>query len=112
MTNDASSYTRAYVTGETAQGQLGFMMEPKPVNQDTREGNFDKRNKVEEVELHTVIKLPKLCSYNILIKQVACGEHHTHLLSQDGYVYSMGANKEGALGLGQAETALPIVTAP
>ena len=57
----------------------------------------------KEGEQSSVIKLPKLCSYNILIKQVACGADHSHLLSQDGYVYSMGANNEGVLGLGQSQ---------
>ena len=42
-----------------------------------------------------------MCSYNILIKQIACGEAQTHLLSQDGYVYSMGSNEYGVLGLGK-----------
>ena len=35
---------------------------------------------------------PKICSYNINIKQAACGDNHTHLLSQEGHVYSMGYN--------------------
>ena len=59
-----------------------------------------------------MIELPKLCSYNILIKQIACGEAHTHLLSQDGYVYSMGSNEHGVLGLGKADIVLKSVTQP
>lgn len=53
-----------------------------------------------------------MCSYNILIKQIACGETHTHLLSQDGYIYSMGRNQHGVLGLGMEETSLNAVTQP
>jgi len=59
-----------------------------------------------------VISVPKLCSYNILIKQIACGELHTHLLTQDGYVYSMGNNLNGVLGLSQSEENLRHVVAP
>ena len=46
---------------------------------------------------------PKMCSYNIKIKQAACGEHHTHLLSQEGHVYSMGFNKGFVLGVGDQQ---------
>ena len=53
-----------------------------------------------------------MCSYNILIKQIACGEQHTHLLTQDGYVYSMGFNAHGVLGLGQGEFILRHVVSP
>ena len=59
-----------------------------------------------------IIEVPKMCSYNILIKTIACGEAHTHLLSQDGYVYSMGSNKFGVLGLGAGDDALKTVTQP
>jgi alpha-tubulin suppressor-like RCC1 family protein len=41
-----------------------------------------------------------LCTFNIVIKNVACGETHALLLSDPGYVYSMGCNKKGQLGLG------------
>ena len=53
-----------------------------------------------------------MCSYNILVKQIACGETHTHLLSTDGYVYSMGSNQHGVLGLGKGEDILKAVTQP
>ena len=53
-----------------------------------------------------------MCSYNILIKAIACGEAHTHLLSQDGYVYSMGKNSNGVLGLGKGDDVLQAVTQP
>ena len=53
-----------------------------------------------------------MCSYNILVKQIACGQGHTHILSQDGYVYSMGSNVHGVLGLGKGEDVLSAVTQP
>jgi alpha-tubulin suppressor-like RCC1 family protein len=60
----------------------------------------------------SVVKFPKLCSYNIQILQVACGDSHTHILSSDGFVYSMGSNRDGVLGLNQSESQLPFATAP
>ena len=46
-----------------------------------------------------IYKLPKLCSFNILIKEISCGEEHSALISQSGYVYTMGSNNEGRLGI-------------
>ena len=59
-----------------------------------------------------VLAKPKLCSYNILIKQIACGSAHVHILSQDGFVYSMGRNTKGVLGLGQSEDSLQMQVTP
>ena len=67
--------------GDTKFGQLGFL------NPNEHSSSF-----TEEQKACPVIAVPKMCSYNILIKSIACGEAHTHLLSQDGYVYSMGSN--------------------
>lgn len=81
-----SPYTKVYVVGST--DLLGFSgKEP-------------------------TVKLPKLCSYNILIKQVACGPRHTHMLTQDGYLYSMGFNENGVLGLGKSEQELRHTSSP
>ena len=44
---------------------------------------------------------PKMCSFNILIKHVACGLDHSALLSFEGHLYMMGSNFEGKLGLGE-----------
>lgn len=43
---------------------------------------------------------PRFCSFNILIKELACGEEHSAFISASGHVYSMGSNSEGRLGLG------------
>ena len=43
---------------------------------------------------------PRFCSFNILIKELACGEEHSVFISASGHVYSMGSNSEGRLGLG------------
>ena len=82
--------------GDTRHGQLGF--------QCTSESDV--------TQILSLIEVPRTCSYNILIKAIACGEAHTHLLSQDGYVYSMGLNANGVLGLGKDEEELKSVTQP
>lgn len=85
--------------GDTKHGQLGFL-----------NPNENNPSLSDEQRMSPIIAAPKLCSYNILIKQIACGEAHTHLLSQDGYVYSMGSNQYGVLGLGQGDDVLQAVT--
>ena len=56
--------------GDTKFGQLGFL--------NPNEHNLSLG---EEERLSPLIARPKMCSYNILIKQIACGEAQTHLLS-------------------------------
>lgn len=43
---------------------------------------------------------PRFCSFNILIKEIACGEEHSAFIALSGHVYSMGSNSDGRLGLG------------
>ena len=95
------TYTKVFVMGDTKFGQLGFL------NPNESNSALD-----DEQRACPVIEFPKMCSYNILIKQVACGESHTHLLSQDGYVYSMGSNQFGVLGLSAGDDVLKAVTQP
>ena len=42
---------------------------------------------------------PKFCSYNISIRQVACGYSHACFVTNNDYLYSMGANENGQLGI-------------
>jgi alpha-tubulin suppressor-like RCC1 family protein len=42
--------------------------------------------------------LPKSYAFSIFIKQIACGAHHSALLTIDGNIYTMGSNIHGALG--------------
>ncbi len=45
--------------------------------------------------------VPKTCSFNIMIRQVSCGEDHTvFVVEPTGQVYSMGNNVDGKLGVG------------
>ncbi len=47
--------------------------------------------------------IPKVCSFNIQITSVSCGEDHTVFVSspsEGGYVYAMGSNADSKLGIG------------
>ena len=70
-------FTEVYVWGSDSQGQLGM--------------GTDQPHKTHVV--------PRLCSFNILLKQVSCGENHAALLSASGHVYTMGSNYMGKLGI-------------
>ena len=43
--------------------------------------------------------LPRLCSFSTLIRELACGDEHTAFVDFQGYVYTMGSNSEGRLGV-------------
>lgn len=47
--------------------------------------------------------LPRCCSFNIIIREVACGDEHTAFIANNGYVYAMGNNADGRLGLGNRQ---------
>lgn len=50
----------------------------------------------------TVHRIPKVCSFNIVIAQVSCGEEHTAFIEKlGGNVYCMGSNTDGKLGVGE-----------
>ena len=55
---------------------------------------------------------PTACSYNTVIKQIACGSTHTHILSYHGEIYSFGSNANGKLGLGLSQAELPFTNSP
>jgi alpha-tubulin suppressor-like RCC1 family protein len=42
---------------------------------------------------------PRLCSFNVLIKELSCGEEHSAFISNQGHIYTMGSNTEGRLGI-------------
>lgn len=46
------------------------------------------------------------------MRQVACGFNHSLLLSKEGFVYSMGSNEDGKLGLGLSTKDLAQSEAP
>jgi len=46
---------------------------------------------------------PVFCSFNILIKDISCGEDHSAFISESGHVYCMGSNSNGKLGIGNKQ---------
>jgi E3 ubiquitin-protein ligase HERC1 len=44
------------------------------------------------------LTVPKTCSFNIQLSQVACGEDFTFMVTTQGLVYGMGSNQYGKLG--------------
>ena len=38
---------------------------------------------------------PKSLSFDIIIKQISCGDFHAAFISGDGFVFSVGRNTEG-----------------
>jgi alpha-tubulin suppressor-like RCC1 family protein len=60
--------------------------------------------KTEDSTLRKVCTIPKICSFNIKILKIACGFNHSALLSYSGYLYTMGSNEYGKLGVGVEKT--------
>ena len=78
---DAVPFNEVYVWGDDSCGQLGLC------------GLFPEK---QQVHLS-----PKICSFNVVIKSIACGFMHTLFVSESGHVYSMGSNSAGQLGIGE-----------
>ncbi|CDW87912.1 UNKNOWN [Stylonychia lemnae] len=77
-------FTEVFVWGDDRWGQLGLY------HQKIRKGYHDQ----------TSFKIPKTCSFNILIKQISCGDAHSAILTNQGHLYMMGSNIKGQLGIG------------
>lgn len=50
--------------------------------------------------------VPRFCSFNVIIRDVSCGEEHSAFISASGHVYCMGSNSEGRLGIGDKSVRL------
>ena len=44
--------------------------------------------------------VPRFCTYGILIRDVACGLEHSAFITSDNFLYTMGSNRCGQLGIG------------
>ena len=44
--------------------------------------------------------IPRFCTFNVIIRRVACGEEHSAFITDNGSIYTMGSNAEGRLGIG------------
>ena len=75
-----TEFTEVYAWGQDNCGQLGI------------EGaRTTKAN---------VYQIPRSCSFNIVITQVACGDMHSALITKSGHLYTVGSNNMGQLGIG------------
>jgi len=45
--------------------------------------------------------IPRFCSFNVIIKNVACGEDHSVFITGKGQIFTFGNNSDGRLGLGE-----------
>lgn len=46
---------------------------------------------------------PKYCTYGIVIREVSCGNEHSAFITNDNYLYSIGSNQLGQLGIGDTK---------
>jgi len=60
-------YTEVFVWGEDRNGQLGIDSQTKLTAQNGQRAGY--------------IEIPRSCSFNIVIKQVACGERHSGIVT-------------------------------
>jgi len=71
-------YTKVFVWGSNGCGQLGL-------------GNTQSKDRY---------CIPKLCTFNVKIRTVSCGEEHSAFITDIGTLYTMGSNADGRLGIG------------
>lgn len=75
QTENPTEFTEVFLFGSDRYGQLGL----GPPSESAK-SNF---------------VVPKFCSYNIAILQIACGAKHTALLTTSYLCYTMGDNTVG-----------------
>lgn len=75
-------YTEVFVWGEDRKGQLGIDSQLQMAQN-------------QRFERPDYILLPRSCSFNIVIKEVSCGESHSAILTEHGHLYMMGSNIVG-----------------
>ena len=85
---DEEGYTEIYAWGADRCGQLGF---------GNKQGG-------------RCYSIPKFCTFNVVIRRIACGEEHSAFITNDGAVYSMGSNSDGRLGIG--DRSIKMLSAP
>lgn len=69
-------YTEVFYWGSDSTGQLG----------------------IGDRSIGKVYPNPKCCSFSVQIKKISCGEEHAGFIAANGYLYTMGSNKQGQLG--------------
>lgn len=74
-------YNEVYVWGDNSFGQLGI-------------GNLAKAgdSELDSQSAQAATMTPKICCFNTVVTNVACGVSHTIMLSSSGHIYAMGSN--------------------
>lgn len=54
---------------------------------------------VGEKSIGKIYKSPHCCSFSVQIKMIACGDDHSGFIASNGYLYMMGSNQYGKLGV-------------
>ena len=76
--------TEVFCWGDNSNGQLGI-----------GDCAADHQNEARQ----KIFSIPKCCSFNIAIRKIACGQEHASFITPTGFLYSMGSNKHGQLGI-------------
>lgn len=79
-------YTEFFSWGSDSYGQLALANADEDEQQDYASQQFSDE--------------PKSLSFDVVITQVACGDHHAAFISGDGFLFAFGKNTEGQLGVG------------
>jgi alpha-tubulin suppressor-like RCC1 family protein len=79
-------YTEFFSWGSDSYGQLAL------ANTDDEEGHDYSSQQFSDE--------PKSLSFDVIISQISCGDHHAAFISGDGLLFSFGKNTEGQLGVG------------
>ena len=86
----ADSHTDVYSWGADHSGQLGLGLHDTGVVDESIPGSTSKN----------VQPIPRYCTYGIVIKELACGQEHSAFITSDNFLYTMGSNRCGQLGIG------------
>ena len=78
--------------GNDISGQLGLglLQIGNPALEDTNDPKSQSKQ-----------PLPRFCTYGITIREISCGQEHTAFITDLNYLYTVGSNRFGQLGVGQ-----------
>ena len=79
-------YTEFFSWGSDAYGQLAL-------------ANTDEEDEKSFQRGSPYYDIPKSLSFDIIISKISCGDFHASFISGDGFVFSVGRNTEGQLGV-------------
>jgi len=65
-----------------------------------------------ETDEESVVEKLRHKSFDVIITKIACGKDNTALVTDEGFVFMMGSNKYGKLGVGLTEEQCPFLDTP